>query len=120
MPGVTIDGNDVSAVYTTTRKAVERARKGEGPTLIECKTYRHKGHSRVDPAKYRAKEEVEEWLNKDPIKRLKDKISRDHIFTEHEIRKIEREAMAKVEEAVKFAVESPYPAPEEALEDVYG
>jgi pyruvate dehydrogenase E1 component alpha subunit len=120
MPGVTIDGNDVSAVYTTTRKAVERAGKGEGPTLIECKTYRHKGHSRVDPAKYRAKEEVEEWLNKDPIKRLKDKTLQDHIFTEHEIGKIEREAMAKVEEAVKFAVESPYPVPEEALEDVYG
>jgi pyruvate dehydrogenase E1 component alpha subunit len=120
MPGVTIDGNDVLTVYRTTRKAVERARKGEGPTLIECKTYRHKGHSRVDPAKYRAKEEVEEWLNKDPIKRLKDKTLQDHIFTEHEIGKIEREAMAKVEEAVKFAVESPYPAPEEALEDVYG
>lgn len=120
MPGVTIDGNDVLAVYATTRKAVEKARKGEGPTLIECKTYRHKGHSRVDPAKYRAKEEVEEWLNKDPIEGLKDKILRDHIFTEHEIGKIEREAMAKVEEAVKFALESPYPAPEEALEDVYG
>jgi pyruvate dehydrogenase E1 component alpha subunit len=120
MPGVTIDGNDVLAVYEAACSAVERARKGEGPTLIECKTYRHKGHSRVDPAKYRAKEEVEEWLNKDPIKRLKDKILQDHIFTEHEIGKIEREAMAKVEEAVKFAVESPYPAPEEALEDVYG
>jgi pyruvate dehydrogenase E1 component alpha subunit len=120
MPGVTIDGNDVLAVYAAACSAVERARKGEGPTLIECKTYRHKGHSRVDPAKYRAKEEVEEWLNKDPIKRLKDKTLQDHIFTEHEIGKIEREAMAKVEEAVKFAVESPYPAPEEALEDVYG
>lgn len=120
MPGVTIDGNDVLAVYEAACSAVERARKGEGPTLIECKTYRHKGHSRVDPAKYRAKEEVEEWLNKDPIKRLKDKTLQDHIFTEHEIGKIEREAMAKVEEAVKFAVESPYPAPEEALEDVYG
>jgi len=120
MPGVTIDGNDVLAVYEAACSAVERARKGEGPTLIECKTYRHKGHSRVDPAKYRAKQEVEEWLNKDPIKRLKDKTLQDHIFTEHEIGKIEREAMAKVEEAVKFAVESPYPAPEEALEDVYG
>jgi pyruvate dehydrogenase E1 component alpha subunit len=120
MPGVTIDGNDVLAVYEAACSAVERARKGEGPTLLECKTYRHKGHSRVDPAKYRAKEEVEEWLNKDPIKRLKDKTLQDHIFTEHEIGKIEREAMAKVEEAVKFAVESPYPAPEEALEDVYG
>ena len=120
MPGVIADGNDVLAVYAATNNAVERARKGEGPTLIECKTYRHKGHSRVDPAKYRAKEEVEEWLNKDPIKRLKDKTLQDHIFTEPEIGKIEREAMAKVEEAVKFAVESPYPAPEEALEDVYG
>lgn len=120
MPGIMADGNDVLAVYAATYNAVERARKGEGPTLIECKTYRHKGHSRVDPAKYRAKEEVEEWLNKDPIKRLKDKTLQDHIFTEHEIGKIEREAMAKVEEAVKFAVESPYPAPEEALEDVYG
>jgi len=120
MPGIIVDGNDVLAVYEATCSAVERARKGEGPTLIECKTYRHKGHSRVDPAKYRAKEEVEEWLNKDPIKRLKDKTLQDHIFTEHEIGKIEREAMAKVEEAVKFAVESPYPAPEEALEDVYG
>jgi pyruvate dehydrogenase E1 component alpha subunit len=120
IPGVTIDGNNVLAVYEAACSAVEKARKGEGPTLIECKTYRHKGHSRVDPAKYRAKEEVEEWLNKDPIKRLKDKTLQDHIFTEHEIGKIEREAMAKVEEAVKFAVESPYPAPEEALEDVYG
>jgi pyruvate dehydrogenase E1 component alpha subunit len=120
MPGIIVDGNDVLAVYEAACSAVERARKGEGPTLIECKTYRHKGHSRVDPAKYRAKEEVEEWLNKDPIKRLKDKTLQDHIFTEHEIGKIEREAMAKVEEAVKFAVESPYPAPEEALEDVYG
>jgi pyruvate dehydrogenase E1 component alpha subunit len=120
MPGITVDGNDVLAVYHTACNAVERARNGDGPTLIECKTYRHKGHSRVDPAKYRAKEEVAEWLAKDPIRRLKDKAVQDHILTKDEIENIEREAMAKVEEAVKFAVESPYPAPEEALEDVYG
>jgi pyruvate dehydrogenase E1 component alpha subunit len=120
MPGIIADGNDVLAVYATASKAVERARNGEGPTLIECKTYRHKGHSRVDPAKYRAKEEVEEWLAKDPIRRLEDRAVQDHILTKDEIENIEREAMAKVEEAVKFAVESPYPAPEEALEDVYG
>ena len=65
IPGVSVDGNDVLAVYEAAQVATERARRGEGPTLIECKTYRHKGHSRVDPAKYRPREEVEEWLRKD-------------------------------------------------------
>jgi len=120
MPGVVADGNDVLAVYAATVEAVERARKREGPTLIECKTYRHKGHSRVDPAKYRVKEEVQEWLEKDPIKRLMDMIVSEHVLSNDEIEKIETAAMAEVEKAVKFAIESPYPAPEEALEDVYG
>jgi len=119
IPGVVVDGNDVLAVYETTQKAVERARKGEGPTLIECKTYRHKGHSRVDPAKYRPKEEVEEWLAKDPIKRFKEKLLQTNSLTESEVQQIEKEVSDEIEEAVKFAVESPYPAPEEALEDVY-
>jgi len=120
MPGVVADGNDVLAVYAATVEAVERARRRKGPTLIECKTYRHKGHSRVDPAKYRAKEEVKEWLEKDPIKRLKDRIVNEHVLSKDEIEEIERSATVKVEEAVKFAIESPYPAREEALEDVYG
>jgi len=119
IPGVVVDGNDVLAVYEATQKAVERARKGEGPTLIECKTYRHKGHSRVDPAKYRPKEEVEEWLAKDPIKRFKEKLLQTNTLTESEIQQIEKEVSDEIEEAVKFAKESPYPAPEEALEDVY-
>ena len=119
IPGVVVDGNDVLAVYEATQKAVERARKGEGPTLIECKTYRHKGHSRVDPAKYRPKEEVEEWLAKDPIKRFKEKLLQTNTLTESEIQQIEKEVSDEIEEAVKFAMESPYPAPEEALEDVY-
>ena len=119
IPGVVVDGNDVLAVYEATVKAVERARKGEGPTLIECKTYRHKGHSRVDPAKYRPKEEVEEWLAKDPIKRFKEKLLQTKTLTEAEIQRIENEVAAEIEEAVKFAMESSYPAPEEALEDVY-
>jgi pyruvate dehydrogenase E1 component alpha subunit len=117
--GVAIDGNDVLAVYETAREAVERARKGEGPTLIECKTYRHKGHSRIDPARYRPNEEVEEWLRRDPIKRFKERLLQTNILTEAEMALVEKEALAGVEEAVKFAVESPYPAPEEALEDVY-
>ncbi|MEM3640839.1 MAG: pyruvate dehydrogenase (acetyl-transferring) E1 component subunit alpha [Candidatus Bathyarchaeia archaeon] len=119
IPGVVVDGNDVLAVYEVAVKAVERARKGEGPTLIECKTYRHRGHSRVDPARYRPKEEVEAWLAKDPIKRFKDRLLQTGTLTEAELRQIEGEASAKVDEAVKFALESPYPAPEEALEDVY-
>jgi pyruvate dehydrogenase E1 component alpha subunit len=120
IPGVIADGNDVIEVYSTARIAVERARKGEGPTLLECKTYRRRGHSRVDQAKYRPKQEVEEWLVKDPIRRLEERTLQEQIFTKEEIEKIEKEASANVEEAVKFAVESPYPSPEDALEDIYG
>jgi pyruvate dehydrogenase E1 component alpha subunit len=119
IPGVVVDGNDVLAVYEATRKAVERARRGGGPTLIECKTYRHKGHSRVDPARYRPKEEVEEWLAKDPIKRFKERLLQEAVLTAEEIKKIEADVATEIEEAVRFAMESPYPTPEEALEDVY-
>jgi len=117
--GMVVDGNDVLAVYQAACRAAERARKGEGPTLIECKTYRRKGHSRADPAKYRPKEEVEEWLRKDPIKRFKEYLMKEHSFAESELLDIEKEATNAIEEAVKFALESPYPRPEEALEDVY-
>lgn len=119
IPGMVVDGNDVLAVYGVAHKAVKRARDGEGPTLIECKTYRHRGHSRFDPATYRPKKEVEEWLKKDPIPRFKAKLLEMGILTEGDADKIEKEVIAAVEEAVKFAVESPYPQPEEALEDVY-
>ena len=120
IPGVVVDGNDVLNVYSAACSAVERARKGEGPSLLECKTYRRRGHSRVDPAKYRAKQEVEEWLAKDPINRLKERILQDHILTREDIEKIEKQASEEVQGAVKFAVESPYPCLEDALEDVYG
>ncbi|RLI22644.1 pyruvate dehydrogenase (acetyl-transferring) E1 component subunit alpha [Candidatus Bathyarchaeota archaeon] len=119
IPGVTVDGNDVLAVYEAAEKAVERAKRGEGPTLIECKTYRHKGHSRMDPATYRPKEEVEFWLKKDPIPRFRNKLSEMNVLSEEELREIETEVSRKIEEAVKFALESPYPEPEEALKDVY-
>jgi pyruvate dehydrogenase E1 component alpha subunit len=120
MPGCSVDGNDVLAVYEAAHLAVERARSGRGPSLIECKTYRHKGHSRVDPAKYRAKEEVQEWLSKDAVNRLKQKLLDEHVFTVEEINALEKDAFARVEESAKFAIDSEYPAPEEALEDVYG
>jgi pyruvate dehydrogenase E1 component alpha subunit len=119
IPAATVDGNDVLAVYNCVRTAVDRARRSEGPAFIECKTYRHKGHSRVDPAKYRPKEEVEEWLRKDPIKRLLERLSQTNMATEEEIKQTELQVAAEIEEAVKFAKKSPYPAPEEALEDVY-
>jgi pyruvate dehydrogenase E1 component alpha subunit len=119
MPSVAVDGNDVLKVYEATEIAVDRARKGEGPTLIECKTYRHKGHSRVDPAKYRPKEEVDEWLRKDPVKRFREQLLSSKVASEAEIGQIETEVAAEIEGAVKFAEESSYPAPEEALDDVY-
>ena len=119
IPGVTVDGNDVLAVYEAAKEAVERAKRGEGPTLIECKTYRHKGHSRMDPATYRPKEEVEYWLRKDPIPRFRNRLLEMGILTEEEAKKIEEEVLREIEEAVKFALESPYPEPEEALKDVY-
>jgi pyruvate dehydrogenase E1 component alpha subunit len=119
IPGVCVDGNDVLAVFEATQRAVERARKGDGPTLIECKTYRHKGHSRVDPARYRPKKEVDEWMAKDPIKRFKEELLKTSTLDDAEIQQVEKEVSTEVEEAVKFALESSYPAPEQALEDVY-
>ncbi len=86
---------------------------------MECKTYRHKGHSRFDPAAYRPKEEVGEWLKRDPIARFKARLLETKMLTNEEADKIEKEIVAAVEDAVKFALESPYPAPEEALKHVY-
>ncbi len=117
--GVTVDGNDVLAVCEAAHTAVNRARHGEGPTLIECQTYRHKGHSRFDPAAYRPKEEVEMWMKKDPIPRFKAKLQQMGQLTEREAKKMEQEVVSAVEEAVKFATESPFPTPEEASENVY-
>lgn len=119
IPGVTIDGNDVLAVFQGTKEAVMRARNGGGPTLIECKTYRHKGHSRFDPATYRPKEEVEEWLSKDPITRLKKQLLQEFTTSNAVLEEIEREVTESVEAATQFAKESTFPTPETALEDVY-
>ncbi len=118
MPGVVVDGNDVVAVYRAAKEAIERARSGGGPTLVECKTYRHKGHSRFDPAKYRPKEEVEEWMRRDPIPRFRKKLIQEGILTREEADRIDQQVTKAVEESAEFAVDSPYPEPEEALEDV--
>ena len=119
IPGKTVDGNDVLAVYEAVGEAVTRARKGQGPTLVECKTYRLRGHFEGDLQTYRTKDEVSEWLKKDPIPRFRKHLTSTGVLTEDDADKISQKMKEEIEKAVKFAEESPYPAPEEALEDVY-
>ncbi len=119
MPSEPVDGMSVEAVHLAVAHAAERARKGDGPTLLEFRTYRYKGHSMSDPAKYRSKEEVEEYKQKDPIEVIKSKILEDKIATEKEIEHIEQQVNLAVDESVKFAEESNYPDPREAIRDVY-
>ncbi len=120
IPGVSVDGQDVLAVYEATREAVERARRGEGPTLIEARTYRFRGHFEGDPQIYRSKEEVEWWMNnKDPIKIFEKYLLERGIATREELDAIWKRVSNEVEEAVKFAEESPYPSPEELYDDVF-
>ncbi|MFQ6066595.1 MAG: thiamine pyrophosphate-dependent dehydrogenase E1 component subunit alpha [bacterium] len=119
MPGIVVDGNDVISVYQTATKAIKRARKGEGPTLIECKTYRRGGHSRSDPGQYRDKKEERVWLAKDPISRMHKDLIKMGILTEEKGKRIENEVNTQIEEALEFAQKSPSPNPEDALSDVF-
>lgn len=122
IPGVTVDGMDVIGVYDVAHIAVERARNGNGPTLIECKTYRFRGHydGEADRERtYRSKEEVQKWEKKCPIKNFRSRLIQMGILTEEELVGIEKKIATEIENAVKFAEESPYPEPEEALQDVY-
>ena len=91
IPGLVVDGNDVLAVYEAVQEAVKRARSGEGPTLIECKTYRYRGHFEGDPTVYRSDEEVEEWRKKDPIPRFEATLSQMGIMTEEQMEKVRSE-----------------------------
>jgi len=119
IPGVTVDGNDVMAVYEAVGEAVDRARKGKGPSLVECKTYRYHGHFEGDAMTYRTKEEVEEWMKRDPIPRFRKKLRDMGVLSDKDADKADQEMAAEIDAAVKYAAESPAPAPEEALEDVY-
>lgn len=120
--GVTVDGMDPMAVYEATCEAVERARKGEGPTIIECKTYRWQGHHVGDPATYRKRKsetEKEDWMKRCPIKNLKEAAVSEKKLSEKDFKEMEERVEEKIQQAVKFAEESPYPAPEEAFTDVF-
>lgn len=113
--GVTIDGNDVFKVYEEAKKAVDKARKGGGPTIIECMTYRWQGHHVGDPGVYRPDEEVAEWREKEPI----GKLEAMGLLTEEEISEIKEAVEKEIQEACKFAEESPYPDEAEAYNDVF-
>ncbi|HRE65953.1 MAG TPA: pyruvate dehydrogenase (acetyl-transferring) E1 component subunit alpha [Cyclobacteriaceae bacterium] len=119
MPSEAVDAMDVEAVHEAVERAAERARADEGPTLLEFRTYRYKGHSMSDPQKYRTKEEVEEYKHRDPIEQVRHTILNKKIATEKELEAIEQKINAQVEESVKFAEESNFPDPSEALTDVY-
>jgi len=122
MPGVVVDGNDVLEVYEATLKAVGRARAKEGPTLIECKTYRWRGHHEGDPnqgGRYRSKEEIEGWKKRDPIERLGNKLIADKLATKKKLGSVENGILEEIDQAVAFANESEFPTLDELYEDVY-
>lgn len=119
MPGITIDGNDVIEVYETVSAAIERARNGEGPTLIEGKTYRWYGHSEIDPANYRSEEEVESWKKKDPLPRFEKLLIAEGVLAADDPEKIKGEIQKEIEDALTWAEAQPYSTAEATYEDVF-
>jgi TPP-dependent pyruvate/acetoin dehydrogenase alpha subunit len=119
MRGEIVDGMDLLAVYAAAGRAIDQARRGEGPTLLECKPYRPCGHARSDPRTYRRKEEEAEWATRDPIMRLGASLKESGHATDETLAVIERDVTAVIDDAVAFAESSPSPEPEEALEDVF-
>jgi len=119
MPGVTVDGNDLMAVYEAVSQAAKRARTGKGPSLIENVTYRWRGHAKSDPGLYRTKEEVEAWKQKCPINRFRGQLIEEEVLTKEEADQFEQEAYAAIDAALAFAEASPEPALETIEEGVY-
>ncbi len=119
MPGDTVDGMSCEEVHKAIERAVRRAREGGGPTFLEIKTYRYRGHSMSDPAKYRSKEELEDYKEKDPITTVLKTIMDNNYATQEEIDAINEKVKAEVEASVKFAEESPYPDDSELYKDIY-
>jgi pyruvate dehydrogenase E1 component alpha subunit len=119
VPAEVVDGNDLLAVYDAVSEAVARARSGKGPTLIEAKTYRHKGHSRTDPAKYRPPQEVEYWLSRDPIPMLRNRLIEKGAISASELDVLETEVKTEVEYATQAAINAPEPSIDEAYADMF-
>jgi pyruvate dehydrogenase E1 component alpha subunit len=119
IPGLAIDGTDVFAVYEASGEAIARARRGGGPSLIEARAFRYYGHFVGDPQTYKTKEEMEGYTARDPIILFKKRVLENDLISESELIKIDNQAKEMVEDAVRFAEESPLPAPEDCLTDVY-
>lgn len=119
MPGMVVDGNDALAVYTSALEAREHALSGEGPTLIEYKTYRWRGHGESDLQLYQPREEIKTWQAACPIPKLREDMLARGVISADELAAMERRIDAIVQDAIRFAEESPYPEPQEALEDVF-
>jgi pyruvate dehydrogenase E1 component alpha subunit len=119
IPGKVVDGNDVEAVYEAVKEAVDRARRGEGPSLIENKTYRWLGHSKSDANVYRTREEIEEWKQKCPIKRYRQKLINDGVASAEELDRIEKEVETAIKDAIEYAKNSPEPRVEDIMDGVY-
>jgi pyruvate dehydrogenase E1 component alpha subunit len=119
MPSEPVNGMRVEDVHEAVARAAERARAGEGPTLLEFKTYRYKGHSMSDPAKYRTKEELEDYRMRDAIEGVRHTILTSNFASEEDLAAIDERIKAVVQESVDFAENSPYPTPDELFKDVY-
>ena len=120
IPGVQVDGMDVLAVYEAAGEAIARARQGDGPTLLECKTYRFHGHNLGDPQQYRSRDEIADWADaRDPIKRIAAHLKEEGILTDEQEQAIQQQVADDVQAAVRFAEESPYPTPDELYKDIY-
>ena len=119
MTGERVDGMDVLAVRRITDQLVEQARERHEPSLLECVTYRYRGHSMSDPDTYRGKDEIKEWQGRDPILKLGEHMKQQKILTDQDLEKVDEEVTAQVEDAVKFAEESPEPDPKQLYRDVY-
>jgi pyruvate dehydrogenase E1 component alpha subunit len=119
MPGVVVDGMDVVAVYEAVSEAVARARRGEGPSLIEAKTYRFRGHFEGDPETYRDKAEVEQWKQRDPITTLARRLISGGIATQENLDTMQQQVQQEVDEALEVALRAPMPSRERIFEYVY-
>lgn len=119
IPGVIVDGQDAEAVYEVVKAAVDNARAGNGPTLIEAKTYRYKGHSRTDPAAYRPEGELDQWLARDPITILAERMKQAGQLTDSQFAQMQKQAQDDVQKATTWALAQPYPPLEAALEDIW-
>ncbi len=119
IPGVSVDGMDLFAVFSAASDLVERARRGDGPSYLVCNTYRYYGHHAGDPLNYREKEEVERWREQDPIERVKSEVVSRGVLSSSDVEQLERRIESEIDEAVEFARNSPEPTPDQLMTDIY-